>query len=64
MTRSPKVSPWGILGLKYRNLALRPFPSGNVEILLRLDKDAPGGLGEYSFLRTARNLFDGRVFAK
>ena len=37
-------------------------PTGNMEILLRLDASAPGGLGECSFLRTARKLFDGRVF--
>ena len=37
-------------------------PSGNMEILLQLDASAPGGLGECSFLRTARKLFDGRVF--
>lgn len=36
-------------------------PSGNMEILLRLDNDAPSGLGECSFLRTARKLFDGRA---
>jgi 4-oxalomesaconate tautomerase len=33
-----------------------------MEILLRLDPNAPGGLGECSFLRTARKLFDGHVF--
>jgi 4-oxalomesaconate tautomerase len=38
-------------------------PTGNMEILLRVDQDAPGGLGECSFLRTARKLFDGQVFA-
>ncbi|EYR80194.1 MULTISPECIES: 4-oxalomesaconate tautomerase [unclassified Shinella] len=39
-------------------------PSGNMEILLRLDGKAPGGLGECSFLRTARKLSDGRVFVE
>ncbi|SOC46083.1 4-oxalomesaconate tautomerase [Rhizobium subbaraonis] len=39
-------------------------PTGNLEILLLLDADAPGGLKECSFLRTARKLFDGRVFAE
>jgi 4-oxalomesaconate tautomerase len=37
-------------------------PTGQMEILLRLDQNAPGGLGECSFLRTARKLFDGHVF--
>jgi 4-oxalomesaconate tautomerase len=39
-------------------------PTGNLEILLLLDEDAPGGLKECSFLRTTRKLFDGRVFAE
>ena len=39
-------------------------PSGNMEILLRLDGKAPGGLGECSFLRTARKLSDGRAFVE
>ncbi len=39
-------------------------PTGKMEILLRLDKDASGGLGECSFVRTARKLFDGQVFAE
>jgi 4-oxalomesaconate tautomerase len=39
-------------------------PAGKIEILLRLNKDASGGLGECSFLRTARKLFDGQVFFK
>lgn len=36
-------------------------PTGRMEILLRLDN--AGSVEECSFLRTARKLFDGRVFA-
>ncbi len=39
-------------------------PTGRMDILLRLDSNAPDGLGECSFLRTARKLFDGRVFTE
>jgi 4-oxalomesaconate tautomerase len=38
-------------------------PTGQMEILLRLDGTQPYGLGQASFVRTARKLFDGRVFA-
>jgi 4-oxalomesaconate tautomerase len=38
-------------------------PTGQMEILLRLDATQPYGLGQASFVRTARKLFDGRVFA-
>lgn len=38
-------------------------PSGQMEILLQLDDKQPYGLGQASFLRTARKLFSGRVFA-
>ena len=38
-------------------------PTGQMEVLLRLDDTRPYGLGQASFVRTARKLFDGRVFA-
>lgn len=38
-------------------------PTGGMDILLVEDRDAPGGIGECAFLRTARKLFDGNVFA-
>ena len=38
-------------------------PTGQMEILIKLDASKPDGLGESSFLRTARKLFDGCVFA-
>lgn len=38
-------------------------PTGRMEIVLRLDPAQPDGLGESSFLRTARKLFDGKAFA-
>lgn len=37
-------------------------PTGKMDILLQLDAGKPDGLGGASFLRTARKLFDGRVF--
>ncbi|MNJ02622.1 hypothetical protein D3C73_1626390 [compost metagenome] len=38
-------------------------PTGGMDILLAVETEAPGGIGECSFLRTARKLFDGTVFA-
>lgn len=38
-------------------------PTGKMDILLQLDDSKPDGLSGAAFLRTARKLFDGKVFA-
>jgi len=58
---SPAASMAVLPAGKEKTVAVE-HPTGNMEILLRVDQDAPGGLGECSFLRTTRKLFDGQVF--